>query len=200
MKKSTLIIIVLIVAFFGGVAWLSAVNDEQPTQQQTTMTDAEKFKQEYPKVAADNRFTYTETEQVVEVFESGTGLVLLGFQECPWCQEIAPILDKAAKAENLDQVHYLDIKEARANNNAVYQQLVEQLEEYLRKDEDGNPRIYVPDIAAVRDGQIVGHFLQETAPAGEQLTPEEYWTEERSKRAVAQLREMIQEMRADQVD
>lgn len=73
--------------------------------------------------------------------------------------------------------------------------LVEKLKPHLRTDESGQPRVYVPDVTALKDGRVVGHFLQETTADGEKATPDTYWTRERRARAVEQLRQMIRAMR-----
>lgn len=157
----------------------------------TIAAEMKKFKEQYPQVADNHRFRYATADEVIRLFENGSGLVFLGFQQCPWCQRMAPIVDEAARAEKLDRIYYLDIRRARADNDATYQKLVEKLTPHLNKDEQGNPRIYVPDVTALYGGQVVGHFKQETTADGEKVTPDTYWTAERRARAVKQLREMI---------
>ncbi|TWP19304.1 hypothetical protein EUA63_04560 [TM7 phylum sp. oral taxon 348] len=158
-------------------------------------SDAARFKAAYSRVANDNRFVFASAGEVLEKFESGSGLIFLGFQQCPWCQRLAPIVDDAAKAEGLDKIYYLDIRHARETNDATYKKLVEKLKPHLRTDENGQPRVYVPDVTALKDGRVVGHFLQETIVDGEKATADTYWTEERRARAVEQLRQMIRAMR-----
>ena len=158
-------------------------------------SDAARFKAAYSRVADDNRFVFASAGEVLEKFESGSGLIFLGFQQCPWCQQLAPIVDDAAKAEGLDKIYYLDIRHARETNDATYKKLVETLKPHLRTDENGQPRVYVPDVTALKDGHIVGHFLQETTADGEKATADTYWTRERRTRAVEQLRKMIRAMR-----
>lgn len=143
----------------------------------------------------DNRFVYAKPAEVIEITERGDGVVFLGFPECPWCQQLAPIVDEAANAEGLEKIYYLNIREARANNDETYQKLVNKLSDYLQKDDDGNPRIYVPDVTVFRQGDIVGRFEQESADEGEQVTPDTFWTSERRNRAIAQLREMFSKVR-----
>ena len=187
------IIIVALLAVAAWFAWPKAV--EKTTEQQSSVSDAAKFKADYPGVADDNRFVVSTPDEVLAKFESGDGLIFLGFKQCPWCQKLAPIVDEAAKAENLDKIYYLDIRSARENNDETYQKIVEKLKDRLRKDEDGNPRVYVPDVTAVRGGQVVGHFLQETTADGEKATPDTFWTDERRAKAIEQLREMIRQTR-----
>ena len=188
----------LAIVFVGVIAivicgWYIWSRPQTPPSPQPS--DAARFKAAYSRVADDNRFVFASASEVLEKFESGSGLIFLGFQQCPWCQQLAPIVDDAAKAEGLDKIYYLDIRHARETNDATYKKLVEKLKPHLRTDQNGQPRVYVPDVTALKDGRVVGHFLQETTVDGEKVTPDTYWTEERRARAIEQLRQMIRAMR-----
>ena len=198
-RKQWLIIAAIVLATASLTAWWcirkadqSAKKREQST---TALSDAAKFKQHYSQAADDNRFVYVSPSEIKQIFEHGSGLVFLGFKECPWCQKLAPMIDEAAKAEGLTKVYYMDIRQARANNDVTYQMLVEKLKDYLAKDGDGNPRIFVPDVTALHDGKIVGRFLPETSIDDKGSTPGEYWTTERRADAIKQLREIIAKTR-----
>ena len=181
------------------IAWLVVQRDDMRNQQaqqtsSTTLTDAEQFAVDYPGVGANNPFVYASSEDTISLFESGTGLVYLGFTECPWCQAIAPLIEKAAQNEDFGRVEYLNIREAREANDKTYQQLIGKLSEYLDKDEEGNPRIYVPDITALKNGKIVARFEMEETSEGEMSDgPTSYWTDERKNRAIKQLQNMIRQ-------
>ena len=196
-RMLTSLVIVLGIGLAIGLVWYTTVNNQDQREESSSIdqsaqqTDAAKFKQQYPKVAADNRFVFANADEVVDLFERGDGVVFLGFSECSWCQQLAPIVDEAAKAEGLDKIYYLNIREARQNNDETYRALVKKLENYLPKDKDGNPRIFVPDVTVLRQGEIVGRFEQEPTADGEKATSDTYWTSERRERAVAQLREMM---------
>lgn len=198
-RKQWLVIAVIVLATASLTAWWCMCKADQSAkkreQSTTALSDAAKFKQRYPQVADDNRFAYVSPDEIKQIFEHGSGLVFLGFKECPWCQKLAPMIDEAAKAEGLDKVYYMDIRQARANNDVTYQMLVEKLKDYLAKDGDGNPRIFVPDVTALHDGKIVGRFLPETSIDDKGLTPGEYWTAERRADAIKQLREIIAKTR-----
>ena len=188
----------LAIGFVGIIAivicgWYMWSRPQTPPSPQSS--DAARFKTAYSRVVDDNRFVFASAGEVLEKFESGSGLIFLGFQQCPWCQQLAPIVDTAAKAEGLDKIYYLDIRHARETNDDTYKKLVEKLKPHLRTDENGQPRVYVPDVTALKDGRVVGHFLQETTADGEKATPDTYWTRERRARAVEQLRQMIRAMR-----
>lgn len=193
MKNKRFIILPLVVLAFIATAIVAWVIVQQPTKQtvdeQPVMTDAKKFASEYKKVAEDNRFKYISGAQATELLQNGSGILFLGFEECPWCQGLAPLADQAAKAEDLSKINYLDIRAAREANDSDYQKLVDILKEYLRKDENDQPRIYVPDVTAVKDGKIVARFEQENTPEGTKA--DDFWTQERKERAISQLRDMI---------
>ena len=174
-----------------GASWAIISIGNSTNKGQTNQVIEDKFISQYPKVTSGHKFVYAEPAEILDIIDGGDGVVFLGFPECPWCQQLAPIIQEAAQSENIDKIYYLNIKESRANNDEVYQKLVTKLQDYLPKDDDGNPRISVPDVTAYRGGQIVGRFEQEATNDGEQVTPDTYWTSERKDRAVEQLREMM---------
>ena len=188
MRRSTQVIItgvvIVVTISLVGAAWYLQQHRPQPVRQ----TDAARFQAEYPRVAADNRFVYARDVAVLDMLEHGTGVVFLGYPQCPWCQRLSEYVDQAARAEGIARIHYLNIRQARASKNETYQKLVARLAPYLSKDEDGQPRIFVPD------GSIVGRYKEE--PTGDSaITPDRYWTAERAQRAVAQLRRAMQTMK-----
>lgn len=195
-KQLAIIVGLTSIVVLVGVLFFALSSNTSPKNEavQSSMADAEKFAKEYPNVSTNNQFVYATGDEVVSIFEGGSGLVFLGFTECPWCQQLAPIVDEAAKSEGLEKIYYLNIKKARSDNDETYKKLVASLSEYLDKDENGNPRIFVPDVTAVREGVVVGRFEQESAANGEQVTPQTFWTTERRARAVDQLREIIREI------
>lgn len=191
------------IALIGTAAYFSTQQTSQPrntppTEQAAQSSDAKKFHTLYPLTAINNRFAISDPATVLDVFEKGSGLVFLGFPSCPWCQQLAPMVDQAAHAENLAKIYYLDISTARAKNDDTYQKIVAKLKDYLKVDEQGNPRVYVPDVTALHNGQIVGRFVQEPLKEGEQpKNAAEYWKDSgRRDRAKAQLRSFIRATKA----
>ena len=190
-NKNTTIGLIVIVCLIIGASWAIISIGNSTNKGQTNQVIEDKFISQYPKVTSGHKFVYAEPAEILDIIDGGDGVVFLGFPECPWCQQLVPIIQEAAQSENIDKIYYLNIKESRANNDEVYQKLVTKLQDYLPKDDDGNPRISVPDVTAYRGGQIVGRFEQEATNDGEQVTPDTYWTSERKDRAVEQLREMM---------
>lgn len=142
------------------------------------ITDAEKFAKEYTKLSNDNVFTYKSLKEVNKILEKGTGVVYLGFPECPWCQEYVKYVNEVAKKVDLDKVYYFNIREDRTNNTEDYQTTIKLLRDYLPTDEEGNPRVYVPLIAVIQNGKVVITDYETAEDTKGYDTPEEYWANE----------------------
>lgn len=142
------------------------------------ITDAEKFAKEYTKLSNDNVFTYKSLKEVNKILEKGTGVVYLGFPECPWCQEYVKYVNEVAKKVGLDKVYYFNIREDRTNNTEDYQTTIKLLRDYLPTDEEGNPRVYVPLIAVIQNGKVVITDYETAEDTKGYDTPEEYWANE----------------------
>ena len=119
-------------------------------------TDGKKFAEEYGSVTEDNVFVYKSIDEIINILEHGTGVVYLGFPECPWCAAYVPYLNEVAKDNDVEKVYYYNILNDRKDNNDNYKKLVEILKDHLRYDEVGNKRICAPSVIAVKDGEIVG--------------------------------------------
>ena len=197
MNKKTIAISSVIIILCGiavGLWFNHRHTTEQTKPPASTMSDAAKFKSEYPRVAANNRFVYASDKEVLNVFDHGSGVVFLGFPQCPWCQRLSEYVDRAARAEGIDKIYYLNIREARTSNSEVYQKLVKKLEPYLEKDKNGNPRIFVPDVSIVKNGKIIGRYKEEFT-GDDNITPDKYWTNERIERALSQLRGFMSQLK-----
>ena len=197
MNKKTIAIISVIIILCSATAglWYNYRRTaEQPKNPSTNVSDAAKFKSEYPRVAANNHFVYASDKEVLSVFDSGSGVVFLGFPQCPWCQHLSEYVDQAARTEGIDKIYYLNIRDARASNNEVYQKLVKKLEPYLDKDDSGKPRIFVPDVSIVKNGKIIGRYKEEST-GDDNITPDKYWTSERIGRTSSQLRGFMRQLK-----
>jgi len=141
-------------------------------------TDSTRFAEEYTQVTEYNYYVYRDIEEIIKILEHGTGVVYLGFPECPWCQAYVPFLNEVADIEGLEKIYYFNILEDRKNNTKEYQEIVGILSNYLQYDEEGNKRIYVPAVIFVSDGEIIG-FDDETSYDTKGFdNPDDYWTEE----------------------
>ena len=143
------------------------------------MTDAERFSAEYSEVEKDNLFVYQTGEEVIEILEHGTGVVFLGFPQCPWCQAYAPMLNSLAKEAGIEKIYYHNTYDDWQNDTKEYHKLTELLGSNLQYDEAGNRHLYVPDAVFVKDGVIIGNDFETSKDTADAKTPEEYWTDER---------------------
>ena len=185
-KKNILLITVIILVILLIIVAFLLFNKSE-----TVESDAKTFASEYTLVGEDNIFVYRSAEEIINILKNGTGIVYLGFPECPWCQAYLPYLNDLAKDLHVEKIYYYNILEDRKNNTKEYQEMVKILSDYLQYDEEGNKRIYVPAIIAVNEGKIVG-FDDETSLDTNGLDdPKEYWTDEEVKDLKSKLTGMI---------
>ncbi len=157
-------------------------------------TDAVKFNKEYTSVSKDNVFVYKTAKEIIEILKSGTGVVYLGFPECVWCQAYTPMLNDVAKDASVKEIYYYNIKEDRTNNTSNYKEIVSLLGDNLANDEEGNKRIYVPDVTFVKDGVIIGHNNETSYDTLGFDAPGDYWTVERMDALKTKLRDLMTQM------
>lgn len=169
MKKIYIIIAVLVI---GLASWFLFIN-------KTEESDSKRFALEYNQVSDENVFVYRNIDEIINILEKGTGVVYIGFPECPWCQAYVPVLDEVAKELEIDKIYYFNILEDRKENTEKYKKIVSILKNHLLNDSEGNNRVFVPDITIVKDGEIVGHDNETSVVTEEDGTPEEYWTKEK---------------------
>lgn len=158
-------------------------------------TDNIKFSKEYTSVSKDNVFVYRSKDEIINILEHGTGIVYLGFPECPWCEAYVVLLNEIAKNEGIEKIYYYNIREDRDDNTKFYQKVVSILSDYLDYDEEGRKRIFVPNITFVKEGKII--FNDNETSLISEGTPSEYWTEEKKKLFNEKLRKNINELLDD---
>ncbi len=146
--------------------------------------DAIKFKEEYEslnsegykkvEISENNQIKYSDYEEIVEILENGTGVIYLGFPECPWCRNAVPVLLDAASETGVETIYYYnalsirDKKHLDDEGNIVvdeegteeYKKLVELLYDHLDSydglNDDTIKRIYFPTVIFVKDGKVIG--------------------------------------------
>lgn len=168
MKKYLIIILILLI-LGGGTYFVIRGNKDN--------NDNIRFSKEYSSVGDENVFVYRSVDEVIKILENGTGVIYLGFPECPWCQAYVKYLNEVAKEEGVDKIYYFNILEDRKENTASYQKIVSLLNDYLQYDEEGNRRVYVPNVTFVINGKIIGNDYETSLDTHGLEKPEEYWTE-----------------------
>ena len=197
MKKNKILILIIIGIFVlaGAIYYSTQPAFKIPLPQVSKkLKDAEKFKEEYSEVSTQNKFVYKSLEEIIEILENGTGLIYFGFPECPWCQKYVVYLDEISREMDYDELYYFNIREARAENTTEYQKVVSLIGDSLDKDDEGNPRIFVPEVVAVKEGIIVGRDNTTSLNTKEDGTPEEWWQEERVEEIKEKLKDFIREL------
>lgn len=168
-KKRIILIILFLVILIGGLAtYFFIINREK--------SDAYMFSKEYSQVGKDNVFVYRNADEIINILEKGTGVVYLGFPECKWCQRYVKYLNEIALDLDMEKIYYYNISEDRKNNSDNYKKIVSILGDKLSNDEEGNPRIFVPDVTFVKDGKIVGHDNETSMESGD---VDDYWHPDR---------------------
>ena len=185
MNKKVLIGTVIIsIVLLVSILFLIESNKEQQ------LTDAQKFAREYEEVGEDNVFVYRDIDEIINILEKGTGVVYLGFPECKWCQRYVKYLNEVAKEMDIEKIYYYNIKEDRENNTSEYQKIIELLGDYVEYDEEGNPRIYVPEVIYVNKGNIVAHDNETSMESGD---VDEYWSQDKINSLKERTRTYMQE-------
>lgn len=187
MKKKIILILTLILIISLIIIGVIILNKD-------SKTDSEKFSEEYTSVPVDNVFVYRNADEIINILEKGTGIVYLGFPECPWCQKYVVYLNEVAKKMGVEKIYYFNILNDRKNNTKEYQKIVSLLENYLDNDEEGNPRVFVPDVTFVVKGKIVGHDNETSQVSEEDGTPDEYWDKEKVSFLKTRLSGLINEV------
>lgn len=152
-----------------------------------------KFYNEYNEVGKDNVFVYKSIEEIINILENGTGVIYLGFPECPWCQSYVKYINDVAKETGIKEIYYFNILDDRKTNSEEYQKIVTLLNEVLLEDENGNKRIFVPDVTIVNKGKIIGHDNETSVIEGYE-SPKEYWTDEKVDALKRKLKKLFSEI------
>lgn len=171
MKKKGIIIGITILAIVGAILIYEFVPREESVSNK-------KFNEEYTLVDKDNVYVYKSINEIINVLSNGTGIVYLGFPECPWCQRYVVYLNNLAKEYNIEEIYYYNIKDARSNNTKEYQKIVEILKDLLPYDDNGNKKVFVPTVVFVKNGKVIA-LDDETSTISDGTTPDEYWNQER---------------------
>jgi len=182
MKEKRLLLVgaLAIIAFACSCLGIYKLIDKEDTKKET-ISDAIKFKEEYSKVDDDNLFVYRSIEEIIKILENGTGIVYLGFPECPWCQAYVPYLNEVAAKNEITKIYYYNILNDRKEETEEYKKILELLQDYVEYDNEGNKRIYAPTVIFVSNGKIVGVDSETAKDTKGYKNPEEYWTDKRVK-------------------
>ncbi len=103
-----------------------------------------------------NRVKYLSNKELLEFLEHGTGILYFGYNTCPWCRNIVPILIDTVLKNDIDTLYYVDV---HGNLSEIQEELYEYLDPYLSINEEGEKGLAVPDVYFMKDGKVIGHHL-----------------------------------------
>ena len=144
MKKAVFIIICLIILTTG--CSVKKVNK---------LTDQEKFANEFG-ISEKNKFVYSNINQILDIFNKGTGIIFLGNSDDESSLEAGKILYQASKSTNIDRIYYYNPQKLENKNPDKYQKLIKIMAKYLDVDEK-NCYLKLPYVYAVKDGTIINY-------------------------------------------
>jgi len=142
----------------------------------------------------NNIFVYRTISEVADILANGTGVVLLGFSECPWCQLYVEYLQAITREMGIQRIFYSDIRQDRQDNTESYQRILNIFSGSLQYDNEGRPRVYVPDLTIVDNGKIVTRDYMDLIEIRGYL-PQEYWNEDRVNALKNRLREGMRQIK-----
>jgi len=169
----------------------------QKVEEKDNITDAKKFALEYHEVTEDNVFVYRNVDQIINIMEHGTGVVYLGYPECPWCQAYVKYLNEVAKDVGMDQIYYCNTKEVKENDMEKYRKLISLLDGYLQYNNEGEQWIYVPNVSFHINGKILGNDYESSKDTHGLKDPKEYWNEENIQALKDRLEPWMEEVRIE---
>lgn len=119
---------------------------------------------EYPSLEGvkDIRFKEITYKKVLEMMEmeSFQGIVYFGFPTCPWCVEAVPLLNDVAIEKDVDIYYVNKRSDVNIKDEESAEKVTELLDEsfgLLVNEETNKPTLYVPEVIAIKDKEIVAH-------------------------------------------
>ena len=164
---------ILFTALIGAFIYLGKKDFSDTTKKE----DNVKFAQEYS-INKDNPFVYTYGSEVVDIIKNKSGIVYLGFSSSDWCKYYIKYLYDVLKDNDVKKVYYYDILKDRTKNTKYYRELENLLSDYLYELDNGNIHVLTPALLFVKDGKVI-YFDDETSIERNNLTPDQYWTNEK---------------------
>ena len=106
----------------------------------------------------ENSFISLSMEEALQFFEDQkTGIMYFGFPDCPWCNDVVPILEKVSKKMN-EPVYYVRTRKGKKDNyDRLYTEkqrkhLTKYVGSYMSQNEEGTLSLYVPLVVSIDQG------------------------------------------------
>ena len=140
-------------------------------------------------VSEDSLFVPINEEDALQLLESGTGVLIFEFPECPWYRNMMPVVDQAAKEMALSKLYTFNIREERnqitlgddgalvvANEGTeFYRKVLDLLGEsasvYDGLNDESIRRIYAPTVFVIENGEVISSHISTVDSQSDPLTP-----------------------------
>lgn len=137
------------------------------------LSDKEKFAKEY-NISKDNCFVYSNYEEILELLENGTGIVLFANSDEETSLKAVEIIHKVAKKNNIKKIYYFNPKTLKDKQSKKYKKLLSDLEKEI-----SNYSLQLPTLYAIQDGKIVNYS---NSFSNKNELSEDYLTKKRLKK------------------
>ena len=161
---------------------------------------------EYTQLPEENAFYYIEKDGVETLLLHGTGILFLGFPECPWCQAYLPQLNEVLLANDAKAAYY-NIYKDKTDDRTFYDQIASDIESIndtgtpiIQYNNEGKQVIYMPLVLFVKNGRITAYNNETSTTDSKVIQPADYWTEDKKSALKAVLDTSVAEIKAAQVE
>lgn len=181
MKTKKNIIIISIVVLLVLIAGLFAFLNRDKKEEVKVNPDAKKFASEYETVTEDNPFVYKTADEIIKIMKNGTGVVYLGYPECPWCMAYVKYLNEVANDVGIEKIYYCNTKKLKEESMDKYYEIRDMLHGNLQYTDEGEEWIFVPNVSFHISGEIIGNDYETSKDTHGLRNPKEYWTKDEVK-------------------
>ena len=192
----------LLCAVISAVMILSGCSKQQP--QNDVIEDSPSLLDEYTDLTDENNLYYGDKQALHAYIEHGTGILFLGFPECPWCQAYLPLVDSVLKETSAVAAYY-NIYTDKIQDREFYDEIASLLisqndtdEDIIQYDNDGQYVIYMPLLLFIEEGRIIAFDHETSMEDSSLVTPQEYWTQEKVEQFQERIRPWVVEIKTVQ--
>lgn len=160
MKKKLFIITVIIVLLLSIIIFFLYQNDSirfKFSYEYINIMEYNNGKKIKVEIPYDNKIKYLNEEELLTFIKEGTGILYFGYNTCPWCRNVIPILIDTVNKNNIDTIYYADIH--NLDISSIKEELYGILADYLRKNDENKRVLAVPDVYFIKNGKIIDHHL-----------------------------------------
>lgn len=107
--------------------------------------------------AKENMFIKTTAEDVLSLIENRkSAMVYFGFPDCPWCEDMLPVLNEAAKNKDYP-ILYVEARNEKGELNyseEIKEKIYNEFDFTFETDENGKKIMYFPYVVRIENGVV----------------------------------------------